>query len=73
MVGPPLSPISDQVTSFAGGLGVEADVRLTPALLLGAELAGLALGPRPGVAVSSERYLFDPPFLTLSLGIGVEF
>jgi hypothetical protein len=73
VVGPPLSPVSDQVTSFACGVGVEADVRLTPALLLGAALAGFGLGPRPGVAVSSERYLFNPPFLTSSLGIGVEF
>ena len=73
VVGPPLAPVSDQVTSFAGGIGFAADVRLSPALLAGAELIGLELGPRPGVAVASERYLFDRPFLTLSAGLGVEF
>ena len=73
VVGPPLSPVSDQVTSFAGGIGLEANLRLSPVLLIGAELAGFALTPRPGIAVSTERYLFDRPFLTLSSGLGVEF
>jgi hypothetical protein len=73
VVGPQLSPISDQVTSFAGGVGLEANVRLSSALLLGAELCALALAPRPGIAVSTEQYLFERPFLSLSLGIGVEF
>jgi hypothetical protein len=73
VVGPPLSPVGDQVTSFAGGLGLEANVRLSAALLVGAELTGFALAPRPGIAVSTEQFLFDRPFLTLSLGIGVEF
>ena len=73
VVGPPLAPLSDRVTSFAGGVGCAADVRLSPALLVGAELSGLALGPRPGVAVASEQYRFDRPFLTLNAGIGVEF
>ncbi|MET0792513.1 MAG: hypothetical protein ABW061_13410 [Polyangiaceae bacterium] len=73
VVGPPLSPVSDEVTSFVGGVGLEAGLRLSSALLLGLELTGLALGPRPGVAVSSERYLFSLPILTLSAGIGVEF
>ena len=73
VVGPPLAQRSDRVTSFAAGLGVAADVRLNPALLIGADLSAFALGPRPGVAVASERYLFDRPFLTASAGLGVEF
>ena len=73
VVGPPLSPVSDQVTSFAGGIGLAANLRLSAALLLGAELGGFALAPRPGIAVASEQYLFDRPFLALSLGMGVEF
>ncbi|MES1174212.1 MAG: hypothetical protein ABUL62_07760 [Myxococcales bacterium] len=73
VVGPPLSPVSGHVTGFAGGVGVEADLRLSAALLVGAELSGFALGPRPGIAVASERYLYRAPFLSLSLGIGVEF
>ena len=73
VVGPPLSPVSDQVTSFAGGIGLSANVRLSSAVLLGAELAALELAPRPGIAVSTEQALFDRPYLTLSLGIGVEF
>ena len=73
VVGPPLSPVSDQVTSFAGGIGLEANVRLSDALLLGAELGALALAPRPGIAVSTEQYLFDRPLVTLSFGLAVEF
>lgn len=73
VVDPPLSPVSDQVTSFAGGIGLEANLRLSAALLVGAELAGFALAPRPGIAVSTEQYRFEWPFLSLSLGLGVEF
>ena len=73
VVGPPLSPVTDQVTSFAGGIGLEANVRLSAALLVGAELTGFALAPRPGIAVSSEQYLFERPFLASSLGLAVEF
>ena len=73
VVDAPLAPVSDQVTSFAGGLGLEANLRLSAALLLGVELAGFALAPRPGIAVSTEQYRFEWPFLSLSLGLGVEF
>jgi len=73
VVGPPLQPLSNRVTSFAAGLGVEAEIRLSGALVAGAELSALALGPRPGIAVSNERYLFVQPYLSASAGIGVEF
>ncbi len=73
VVGPPLAPVSDQVTSFAVGLGFAADVRVSSALFLVAEVSAATLAPRPGVAVSSERYLFAWPFLDASIGLGVSF
>ena len=50
-----------------------ANLRLSAALPVGAEFAAFALSPRPGIAVSTEQYLFERPLFTLSLGIGVEF
>src|SRR5688572_32339376 len=37
---------SARVTSFAGGGGVEAALRLTSTLVIGAEISALALNPR---------------------------
>jgi len=72
-VEPPLVARSAQVTSFAGGVGLEAAVRLSQVLLLGVELSALELTPRPAIAVLSDQYLFAWPFMTASIGLGVDF
>jgi hypothetical protein len=69
----PLAARRAQVTSFAAGVGLEAALRLSSALTLGAEFAALTLTPRPAVAVFSQQYGFAWPFLTAGAGIGVEF
>ncbi len=61
------------VTSFAAGVGLDADLRLSHGLLLGAELAAFELSPRPVVAVYDARDSFRVPFLTASVGVGVDF
>lgn len=71
-VEPPNLAQSAGVTTFAGGLGLEADLRLSRTFLVGVEVSGLLVTPRPGVAVLDERYLFRWPLVTASLGIGVE-
>jgi hypothetical protein len=70
---PPLLARNAHVTSFAGGIGLEASVRLSRALLLGAELAAFELTPRPAIAVLDEQYLFAWPFVSASLGLGLDF
>ncbi|HVR20632.1 MAG TPA: hypothetical protein VMS65_13070 [Polyangiaceae bacterium] len=72
-VEPPLISQSAQITSFAGGGGLEAALRLTSTLVVGAELSAFALNPRPVVAVHSDEYEFPLPFVSASLGVGVEF
>jgi hypothetical protein len=72
-VAPPLLARNAHVTSFAGGIGLEASVRLSRALLLGAELAAFELTPRPAIAVLDEQYLFAWPFVSASLGLGLDF
>ena len=72
-VAPPLAARSAQVTSFAGGAGVEADVRLGQRLVLGAELSAFGLAPRPAVAVLGDQYTFAWPFVTATMGFGVDF
>lgn len=72
-VTPPLVARSAQVTSFAGGAGVEADVRLNRRLVVGAELSAFELAPRAAVAVSDEQYTFPWPFVTATMGFGMEF
>jgi hypothetical protein len=71
-VAPPLGGQSDQVTSFAAGLGFDADLRLGQRLLLGAELSALLLTPRPAVAMLKEQYTFSWPFALVSVGLGIE-
>jgi hypothetical protein len=72
-VEPPLLARSAQVTSFAGGVGLEAALRLSQVLLLGVELSALELTPRPAIAVLNDQYLFAWPFVTASVGLGVDF
>jgi hypothetical protein len=72
-VNPPLVARSAQVTSFAGGIGLETSVRLSRTLLVGAELAAFELTPRPAVAVLDRQYLFAWPFVSASLGLGLDF
>jgi hypothetical protein len=70
---PQLQARSAAVTSFAAGVGLDADLRLSHALLLGAELSAFELAPRPAVAVYRAEYSFIGPFVSVSVGIGVEF
>lgn len=72
-VNPPLAPQRAQVTSFATGLGVEAELHLTSAFSVSAELGALVLAPRPAVALLDRQYDFAWPFLTASAGIGAAF
>ena len=72
-VEPPLAARSAQVTSFAGGVGLEVAWRLSHALLVGAEISALELSPRPAIAVLTAEYRFAWPFVTVSAGLGVDF
>jgi hypothetical protein len=69
----PLVAQSASVTSFAGGAAIEVHLVLSGPVKLCAELGALLLGPRPAVAVLDEQYAFAWPFVTASLGVGVEF
>jgi hypothetical protein len=71
--GVPLRAQNAEITSFAGGVGLEAALRLSRSLLLGAELSALELTPRPAVAVFTDQTRFAWPFVTASIGIGVDF
>jgi hypothetical protein len=71
--GVPLRAQNAEITSFAGGVGLEAALRLSRSLLLGAELSALELTPRPAVAVFTDQARFAWPFVTASIGIGVDF
>jgi hypothetical protein len=72
-VAPPLASKSDQVTSFAGGLGLALDLRMTGRIVWTVEGSALALTPQPAVALLTNQYAFAPPFTTVSTGIGVDF
>ncbi len=72
-VDPPLVSESDEVWSFAGSGGVEAEVHLTSDLSLQAEVFALLLTPRPAVAVASESTELAAPLLCASAGLGVAF
>jgi hypothetical protein len=69
----PLVARSASITSFASGAAVEAGVALGGPLKLSAELGALLLAPRPAVAVLDQRHAFAWPFVTASVGVGVEF
>jgi hypothetical protein len=64
---------SDHVTSFAASLGVLLDLSLTNTVAAVGGVSALALTPRPGVAVASERTLFLEPLLRAELGMAVNF
>jgi hypothetical protein len=72
-VAPPLASKSDKVTSFAGGLGLALDIRLTARIVWTVEGSALALAPQPAIALLTNQYTFAPPFATASTGIGVDF
>jgi hypothetical protein len=72
-VEPPLVSQSAQVTAFAAGGGLEAALRLGSTIVISAEVSALALNPQPAVAVHQDEYVFPQPFMTASLGVGVEF
>ncbi|HEY4159867.1 MAG TPA: hypothetical protein VGM29_17270 [Polyangiaceae bacterium] len=69
----PLLAKSAHVTSFAGGLALDATYRLTGALVLSGELSAFGLTPRPIVAVDAARSAMTFPFVSASAGVGVEF
>jgi hypothetical protein len=71
-VNPPLAAQSDQVTSFAGGLGFDADFRLGERMLLGAGFAALLFTPRPAVAVLDDQYTWAWPFALATVGLGID-
>ncbi len=71
-VEPPIEARNETVTSFAGGLGLDASLHLTSALSLGADVSAFLLTPRPGVAVLGDEYEYPWPFVTASLGLAVE-
>jgi hypothetical protein len=72
-VEPPFVSQSAQITAFAGGGGLEAALRLGTTIVVSAEISALVLNPRPVVAVHDDEYAFPLPFMTASLGVGVEF
>ncbi len=72
-IDPPYAARSGQVTSFAAGVGLDASLRLSDRLSLGAGALALGLTPRPAVAVLSEEDRFSFPFVALNAGLGVEF
>ena len=72
-VNPPLSSRSDQVTSFAGSLGLLLDLHLTESVAAMGGASALMLTPRPGVAIGPTRALFKEPLVRAFLGMGVDF
>jgi hypothetical protein len=72
-VKPPLASKSDDVTSFAGSLGVLLELRATRAVAAVGGASAVLLTPRPGVAVERERTLFLQPLLRAELGMAVSF
>jgi hypothetical protein len=72
-VAPPLSARSATVWSFAGSAGLEARLRLSEAVWLGAAAHGLLLTPRPVVAIDQSAEELAPPLLVASTGLGVSF
>lgn len=72
-VEPPYAGRNGQVTSFAAGVGVDASVRISDRVSLGAAMLALGLTPRPAVAVLSNEARFSFPFLVLNAGLNVEF
>jgi hypothetical protein len=72
-VAPPLASLSSQVTSFAGGLGVQVDVRASSRIVWTLEGSVLGITPRPSVALLDNRYAFAWPFATATTGLGVDF
>lgn len=72
IVEPPVEARSASVTSFAGGLGLDASLHLTSVLSLGGDVSAFLLTPRPGVAVLGDEYEYPSPFVTASLGLAVE-
>jgi hypothetical protein len=69
----PLTARSGQVTSFAAGLNLGVNWRLSQRLALGAAVSGLAFTPRPEVGLLAESARVSWPFLTASAGLGVAF
>ncbi|HEX2873946.1 MAG TPA: hypothetical protein VHP33_21975 [Polyangiaceae bacterium] len=69
----PFTGQSAAVWSFAASGGLEARLRLTETLSLGASLQGLLLTPRPVVAVDSASEELGQPLLLATLGLGVAF
>jgi hypothetical protein len=72
-VDPPLASRNDQVTSFAGGLGLAMTLRLAARIVWSVEGSALALTPQPAVALLANQYAFPAPFATAATGIGVDF
>jgi hypothetical protein len=72
-VEPPLVSKSDEVWSALGSAGPCAVLRATESVSFGAELAVIALTPRPGIAVAEDEMRFGLPAFRAALGLGVEF
>jgi hypothetical protein len=69
----PLTAQTATVWSFAGSGGVEARLRVSQALWLGAAAQALLLTPRPVVGIDTSSEPLGQPLLLASAGLGVAF